>query len=143
MTGASNAEEAATLNARLDIAGNFIGLYTVMPADDGTGGTEVSGGSYARVAIASNDWSAAVQGAPSTKAGPSGAGTHATWAFPAPTGTWGLCIGFGIFSASSGGTMLYSGLLGVNQQVNNGDPAPQFDSTHQVIVQMGDVGDTF
>src|SRR5271166_4391875 len=34
------------------IPGVWVALFTVPPADDGTGGTEVTGGSYARVQVA-------------------------------------------------------------------------------------------
>lgn len=143
MSGATNTEEAAILNARLDVAGNYVGLFTTLPADDGTGGVEVSGGAYARKLIDATDWSAAVGGAPTVKAGPSGSGTNPTWTFPAPTANWGTIVGWGIFSASTGGTLKYFGALTTTKAVNSGDPAPLFNSTHQILVQLGDVGDTF
>ena len=40
----------------------YAALFTVAPSDAG-GGTEVSGGSYARVSTAGGDWNAAASGA--------------------------------------------------------------------------------
>lgn len=144
MAGATNTKEAAILDATLDVSGKYIGLLTTMPtADDGSGAVEVStsGTAYARVAIGSTDWEAAIPGAPTTKSGPE---TGTTWAFPAPSGSnWGNVKGFAIYSASTGGTMEWFGSLPSPKDVNAGDPAPVFNSTHQIVVQLGDPGDTF
>ncbi|MDP9488130.1 MAG: hypothetical protein M3Q49_20465, partial [Actinomycetota bacterium] len=45
----------------------YVALYTTAPDDAGAGGTEVSGGAYARVAVTNNatNWPAAVGGAKS------------------------------------------------------------------------------
>ena len=39
----------------------YVALYTATPSDSG-GGTEVSGGSYARKSTAGSDWNAAASG---------------------------------------------------------------------------------
>ncbi len=151
MAGATNTEEAAILDQRLDVAGLYLALYTVLPADDGTGGTEVMGGpgtgNYARKAIQGTgptDWNAAVvspaDGFPSYKTGPR---STVTWAFGVPSADWGDVVGFGIYAASTGGSPRYVGSLNSPQTILNGATAPQFDSTHQVTVQIGDEGDTF
>jgi hypothetical protein len=75
-----------------------------MPADDGTGGVEVSGNNYARVAATNNTttW-------PATTTGIKRNGIALT--FPTPSGAWGTVIGFGIYDASSAGNLLFYGTL--------------------------------
>lgn len=144
MAGATNSKEAAMLDAALDVSGKYIALYTTMPADDGTGGVEVTttSSNYARVSIGSTDWEAAIGGAPTTKAGPK---SGVDWTFNVPTGSnnWGNVKGFGIVSASTGGTIEWLGLLPAPKDINIGDPAPVFNSAHQIIAQLGDIGDSF
>ena len=96
----------------------YVALYTATPSDSG-GGTEVSGGSYARVAVTNNstNWPAASGGSKSN-------GTAIT--FPTPSANWGTVTSFGILDASSGGNLLYWGALAANKTINNGDAAPQF-----------------
>lgn len=48
MTGFSTWLASQVLTERLVTSPSWLALYTVAPADDGTGGTEVTGGSYAR-----------------------------------------------------------------------------------------------
>lgn len=107
----------------------YIGLFTANPTDS-TAGTEVSGGAYARVAVTSSlaNW-AGTQAAASTTASSGNTGTtsnNAAVTFPAPTGSWGVITGFGIFDAASGGNLLIYGALTTNKTVNNGDAAPSF-----------------
>jgi len=107
----------------------YFALFTAAPSDSG-GGTEVSGGSYARVTMATAlaNWSG-TQGAGSTSAssGTSGAASNnIAITFPTPTANWGTITHFGIFDAVSGGNLLFHGALTVSKTVNNGDPAPSF-----------------
>lgn len=109
----------------------YLGLYTVNPTDTG-GGTEVTGGSYARVAVSSSlaNW-AGTQAAASTVASSGTSGTtsnNAAITFPAPTAAWGIVTGFGIFDAASGGNLLIWGALTTNKTINNGDAAPLFSA---------------
>jgi hypothetical protein len=117
----------------------YIALFTTLPtADDGTGGTEVTGGSYARVSTAAADWSAAVAGsagAPSTKT------NTATKTFATATANWGTVVGFGLYDASSAGNILAFGSLTTSQAVNNGNTASF--GAGALILQMGDPGDTY
>jgi hypothetical protein len=107
----------------------YIALYTSAPSDTG-GGTEVSGGSYARVQITSalSAW-AGTQSAGSTTAS-SGTGgqtsNNGAITFPAPTANWGSITHFGIFDAATSGNLLIYGALNVAKTVNNGDASPQF-----------------
>lgn len=107
----------------------YFGLFTANPTDTG-GGTEVTGGSYARVAVTSSmaNW-AGTQAAASTVASSGTSGTtsnNAAITFPAPTANWGTITGLAIFDASTGGNMLLWSALTTNKTVNNGDAAPSF-----------------
>jgi hypothetical protein len=103
----------------------YVGLLTTAPNDASTSGSlspgvEVTGGSYARVAVTNNatNWPAASGGAKAN-------GTAIT--FPAPSANWGVVVAFIIADVASGaGNILYWGLVTPNKTVNNGDPAPSF-----------------
>ncbi len=98
----------------------YVALFTVIPADSG-GGTEVSGGSYARVALTNNttNWPASTGTNPTVKAN----GTAIT--FPKATANWGTIVAFAIFDANSGGNLLYWGSLAANKVINT-DDTPSF-----------------
>lgn len=89
----------------------FVGLFTAAPSDTG-GGTEVSGSAYARVATGTI----------------SGSGTATTFTnaaaieFAAASGgNWGSVGWAGIFSASTGGTLLAWAPLTTAKTINDGD----------------------
>lgn len=108
-----------------------VALFTANPSDTG-GGTEVTGGSYARVAVTASlaNW-AGTQSAGSTTASSGTGGTTSNnnaITFPAPTANWGTITGFGIFDASSAGNLLFWGSLSTSKTVNNGDAAPAFSA---------------
>jgi hypothetical protein len=92
-----------------------IALYTVAP-DDAGGGTEVSGGAYARRATTGGNWSSASGGA---------LVNAIEFAFPQSTAAWGLLVAFSLFDAPTGGNMLGWNLLPIPVQVNLGD-TPKF-----------------
>lgn len=104
-------------------------LYTAAPSDSG-GGTEVSGGSYARAAVTANLTNfAGTQGAGTTTASSGTGGStsnNGTITFPAPTGNWGSVTHWGVFDAASAGNLLFHGALTAAKTVNNGDAAPVF-----------------
>ena len=111
----------------------YVGLLTAAPSDAG-GGTEVSGGSYARVKAAAaaaqalTDW-AGTQAAGSTVASSGTGGTtsnNGAVTFPAPTANWGVVTHFGIYDAATAGNLLFWGALTVSKTINNGDAAPSF-----------------
>jgi len=88
----------------------FVGLFTTLPSDDGTGGVEVSGGSYAR------------QGAVTFGAPASGVVANAgAITFPTATASWGTVLGMGIWDLVSGGNLLYYGALATSKVVDIGD----------------------
>lgn len=106
-----------------------VALLTAAPTDSG-GGTEVSGGSYARVNLAPSlaNW-AGTQSAGSTTASTGTGGTtsnNAAITFAAPTANWGVITSWGIYDASTAGNLLWYGNLSVSKTVNNGDAAPSF-----------------
>ena len=96
-----------------------ISLHTADPTDAGTG-TEVTGGSYARVSRNPLDanWSAASATDGLTD-------NVADLVFPAPTANWGIVTHFGIWDAATAGNLLIHGAFTTAKTVNNGDAAPQ------------------
>lgn len=107
----------------------YVALFTAAPSDAG-GGTEVSGGSYARVAVTADlaSW-AGTQSAGSTSASSGTGGTtsnNGTVTFPAPTANWGVVTHFGIFDTSSSGNLWVWGALSAAKTINDGDAAPSF-----------------
>jgi len=92
-----------------------VALFTAAPSDTG-GGTEVSGGSYARVAVTNN-----ATNFPAASGGAKANGTAVT--FPTATASWGTVVAFGIFDASSGGNLLAWATLTTNKTIGSGDTA--------------------
>lgn len=117
-SGKSTAQRNQTLDLWLGAtaptppATYYVALFTVAPNKDG-GGTEVSGGSYARVALTNNvtNWPNAAGGAKSN-------GIAIT--FPQATANWGTIVGVALMSAASGGTQYYWGLLNAPVTIING-----------------------
>lgn len=114
MAAMSNYLENALVNATLRNTSYttpttvYVGLYTTDPTDANTG-TEVSGGSYARVA--------ATFAAPSNGASV----TSADVTFAVATASWGTVAYFGISDALSAGNLLYHGALTVSKTISTGD----------------------
>ena len=92
-----------------------VALFTAAPSDSG-GGTEVTGGSYARVDVPPLDanWT----GASSTSGLTDNA---AAITFPTATADWGTITHVGIFDATTSGNLLFWGALAANKTVTNGD----------------------
>lgn len=106
----------------------YVALFTDDPGE--TGGTEVTGGNYARAELANSD---------ANWADPTGTGqtsNSSVITFPAPSADWGQVQGFATYDAPTGGNMLHSGLLGTPKTVNNGDPAPTFAAGALVITEQ-------
>lgn len=89
----------------------FVGLFTAAPGEAG-GGTEVSGGSYARQAAGNFTITA---GNPSTATNP------AAIEFPTATANWGTISHVAIFDALTGGNMIAYAPLTTARTVNSGD----------------------
>ena len=86
----------------------YVGLFTADPTDTGSGATEISGNSYARVSA-----SFTVSGNAAT--------TSAAVEFAAATGSWGTISHIGIFDASTGGNLIAHSALTASKAIANGD----------------------
>jgi hypothetical protein len=86
----------------------YVALYTVAPGVSG-GGTEVSGGSYAR------------QIATFTAPASGQVATTADVLFPVASALWGTVVAFAFLDASSGGNMLYFANLSSSRLVDISD----------------------
>jgi hypothetical protein len=88
----------------------YVALYTSAPSDTG-GGTEVSGGAYAR------------QTAAFTVSGtnPTTASNSAAIEYPTATANYGTVVAVGVFDASSGGNLLAYANLDTSKVVSTGD----------------------
>lgn len=93
----------------------YVGLYTATPSDTSTGssgGTEVSGGSYARIVTAAAAWN--------TSSG--GSISNATdIVFATASGSWGTVTQVGLFDAVTAGNLIWWGDLTASKTVGNGD----------------------
>lgn len=87
----------------------YVALYTVAPGEGG-GGTEVSGGSYARQAATFT-----VSGTATT------AENSSAIEFPTATGSWGTIVAAGIFDASTSGNLIAFADLTASKTISSGD----------------------
>lgn len=114
MAAMSNYLETALVNAVLRNTSYtspttvYVGLFTSDPTDAGSG-TEVSGGSYARKAMA---FSSPSNGATSNSSAVE---------FDQATASWGTVTHFGLFDASSSGNLLLHGALTTSKTIDSGD----------------------
>lgn len=123
----SNYTSQAVLNSLFGKTSNFgalasepakyVALYTTAPAEDGTGGVEVSGTGYTRVSTAAADWDVA------TLANPSVLSNAVDIEFPQAGGAWGEIVAFGIMDATSAGNYLIGANLDVAKSPTDGDIA--------------------
>ena len=135
MSGKSNYLEGQLLNLILRTqvawkpAAVYVALLTAAPTDAG-GGTEVTGGSYARVAVTQSDanW-AAPSGTPRSTSNANSV------TFPTPSANWGQATHFALYDASTAGNLLYWAALTTAKTINNGDPAPYFPSGSLVVTE--------
>ncbi len=117
-------------NAWLDMLANgsaftapatWVALFTTAPADDGTGGVEVSGGSYARQQVNQDGATPPYWNAIAQDSGAALTDNNGEIAFPQATASWGTVVAVGIYDASSAGNLLYHGNLSASKTVDNGD----------------------
>jgi hypothetical protein len=111
--------QATTLGANL-----FVGLSTAACSDSSVG-TEVTGGSYARVSVARSlaNW-AGTQSAGSTTASTGTGGqtsNNTTITFPTPSAGWGTVVSTFIADASTGGNILVCTTLTLSQVIGIGN----------------------
>lgn len=98
----------------------WVALFTTSTDDTGAG-TEVTGGSYARVNLPPLDsnWDA-----PGASDGLTA--NTVTVTFPTPTANWGTITHAALMTLVTSGVMKYQNALITPKTVNNGDPAPTF-----------------
>jgi hypothetical protein len=120
--------QATTIITTTALANVYVALFTVAPSDTG-GGTEVTGGSYARV-DSKGKW-----GAPT---GTTQVATNAVVTFPQATADWAAgatqIVAFALMTAITAGTMLMWGTLTTAKNVLNGD-TPSFASGALVLTE--------
>lgn len=106
----------------------YFALFTTVPNDAGTGGVEVSGGNYARVAVTGSDanFTAPVDVTPGEPELGRKTGNANPITFNTPSIAWGTVLGFGIYDAASGGNLLAYGALTASKVIGATDPAPEF-----------------
>ena len=86
----------------------YVALYTAAPDDTG-GGTEVSGGAYARQTVA---FDAAASGATQNTA---------SVEFPTATASWGTVTHVGVFDAATAGNLMCYATLTASKTIASGD----------------------
>jgi hypothetical protein len=104
-------------------ATTYVGLLTAAPSDTG-GGTEVSGGSYARVAVTSGttQWTNTQNSGTGASSGTDGTIENAaTINFPTPSAGWGTVTHFAVYDASTSGNLLFYAALTASKTINSGD----------------------
>lgn len=115
-----NTLASATTPGGLHSANLYIALFTVNPTDSTTG-TEVTGGSYARVAVDRTGTGFAAATGVTASVQPSGTVTFAT-----ASADWGTVTGFGIVNSLAGALstdLIFWSALTVSKAVQNGDTA--------------------
>jgi hypothetical protein len=88
----------------------YVALYTAAPSDSG-GGTEVSTGGYTRQSVTFDA---------ATSPGGTTSNTGAV-SFTASGANYGTVTHIGIFTASTGGNLLWHGAMTASKTVNDGD----------------------
>lgn len=121
----TNAEEAKYLNYRFRggsmtaLTTAYAGLFSAAPGES-SGGTEISGGGYSRLALSRNDWTAPTGGEPTTIQNGS------RKSFPRAQADWGTVVAVGIFDAAQAGELLYFHTLSTPLTIQRHDLA-EFD----------------
>ena len=104
----SNYGEDKMLTLFKDAGPYYLALFTVAPSEKG-GGTEVSGGAYARQKV--------TFGTPSSGS----MSNSAALEFPTATASWGTAVAWGLFDAVSAGNMIWYGNITTPKELLAGD----------------------
>lgn len=125
MAALSNYLESAWLNMLASATSftppaTYVALFTSAPGD-GDAGTEVSGGSYARVQVNQDGATQPYWNAPIDDAGPQVIDNAGEIVFPQATADWGTVTAVGIYDAATGGNLLYHGSLATSKSVTTND----------------------
>ncbi len=141
MSGFTDSEEQDLLEywfagTALPNTPTHIALYTSAPGESSSG-TEVTGGSYARVAVARNgtNWGSSVSANPSTIE------NLLEILFIEATASWGTVVAWGYLTASSGGTLLFYADLDANKAIESGVIAQFIPGS--LVAKLGDPGDSY
>lgn len=101
----------------------YVALYT-SSCSDSAGGTEVSGGSYARASVTANgtNWANTQASGTGTSSGTGGTTSNSSAInFATPSAGWGTVTHFGLLDASSSGNLLVCSALTSSKTINSGD----------------------
>jgi hypothetical protein len=100
----------------------YFALFTGVTDGDANSVTQVSGGSYARVAVTNNSTNF-----PGATSGTGSKNNGTQIVFPTASGTWGTVTHWGVYDASGGGNLLYWGELTTPRTIASGD-TPRFNA---------------
>ena len=109
----SNIGDASGLPAAATAGSLYVSLHTADPTDTGSDANEVSGGSYARQAVARS-------GSGWTVSGNNGSNAAAI-TFPTATGSWGTITHFGIHYDNGASSMVLHGALTSSKAITTDD----------------------
>ena len=101
----------------------YVALFT-SSCSDSAGGTEVSGGSYARASLASgtSNWANTQNSGTGASTGTSGTTSNSsTITFATPSAGWGTVTHWGLYDASTSGNLLVCSALTTSKTINSGD----------------------
>ncbi len=87
---------------------HYLALFTAAPGEAG-GGTEVSGGAYARQEVT---FAAASNGSMKN---------NAAIEFPTATANWGTAVAWGLYDAATGGNLVWYGAIDTPKDLLAGD----------------------
>lgn len=104
--------QTTTILTTTALSAVYVALYTAAPTDS-SAGTEVSGGSYARV-DSKTKWATPASGS---------VATNAVVTFPTATADWGTVVAFRLMDDITAGNALMWGALTASKTVSNGDTA--------------------
>jgi hypothetical protein len=101
----------------------YVALFT-SSCSDSAGGTEVTGGSYARPSITSNgtNWANTQASGTGVSSGTGGTTSNSSAVnFATPSAGWGTVTYWGLYDASTSGNLLICAALTASKTINSGD----------------------
>jgi hypothetical protein len=109
-----------------------VALFTGAPNEAGTGGAEVTGGGYARIAVTGTDWNSATGTAPAL------ADNATQFSWSASGAAYGTVVGAGKYASTN---LVEYEDFDTSRTINDGDTL-DIDAGDYVM-QVGDPGDTY
>lgn len=104
----TNTGETTILNLFKESKDHYLALFTAAPSETG-GGTEVTGGAYARQKV--------TFGTPSNGSMANSAAIE----FPTATADWGTAKAWGLFDAATSGNLIWYGSITTPKELLSGD----------------------